>query len=527
MLFGTQQVASKVRGTVRRELKPSKSNSPKSSSGKSSKDGSCSESSDDTPESIVECMEISNVVSHLQVFQDIADEGDGTRYWNTISYDKSGYYIGGLLAEYGYNVTYQPLELPQFVEGKPAELSIVGKTYINEKVVKEGGDFADFLFCGGGSVTAEVQAIDIMDPDSGTTTSGCELEDFVDFVAGNIALVQYGGCGYSAPIANAILAGASAVIMFNEGTEGREGIIPVYTLQLQPMETGIPVLATTFSVGVELAVDGTTATVVVDAVTTMGKTFNIIAETYGGDPENVLVLGAHLDSEILGPGIQDDGSGSAALIEIAIQFANVNPVNKIRFAWWAAEEVGLVGSTFYVESLPDYEVESIIAYLNYDMIGSSNWVIYLEAADAEGGMGPADIIREYYIANDIPWDEGFGGVCYTDPCAFFAAGIAYADTYTGSGEIMSEEQVEKYGRGVAGVAHDSCYHVACDTIDNIGQDILEINSKALAYTTVRFAMMESPRFWETSRRRVRDADERKLARQVLVDTYGDFNESSR
>jgi hypothetical protein len=512
MLFGTQQVASKVRGSVRRELK-----------GKSSKDGSCSESSDDSPESIVDCMEISNVVSHLQVFQDIADEGDGTRYWSTISYDKSGYYIGGLLEEYGYNVTYQPLELPQFVEGKPAELSIVGKTYVNEKVVKEGGDFADFLFCGGGSVTAEVQAIDIMDPIPGnTTTSGCETDDFENFVAGNIALVRYGGCGFSVPLTNAVLANASAVIFFNEGTEGSEGIIPVSSLQLEPMNVSIPVLATTYSVGVEL--DGKTATVVVDAVTTIGKTFNIIAETYGGDPENVLVLGAHLDSEILGPGIEDDGTGSAALVETAIQFANVNPVNKIRFAWWAAEEVGLVGSTFYVESLSDYEVESIIAYLNYDMIASPNWVIYLEAADAEGGTGPADIIREYYIANDIPWDEGFGGVCYTDPCAFFAAGIAYADTYTGSSEIMTDEQVERYG-GVAGVAHDPCYHLACDTMDNIGQDILEINAKAMAYTTVRFAMMESPRFWETSRRRVRDADERKLARQVLVDKYGDFNES--
>jgi Zn-dependent M28 family amino/carboxypeptidase len=487
---------------------------------KRSKQGSC-----DTPESIVECMEISNVVSHLQAFQDIADEGDGTRYWTTLAYDKSGYYIGGLLEDYGYNVTYQPLELPQFVEGKPAELSIVSptaKTFINEKVVKEGGDFADFLFCGAGSVTAQVEGIDIVeDPASGPTTSGCETEDFSAFVPGNIALIQFGGCGFNDPIANAVAAGASAVIMFNQGTEGREGIIAVSRLQLEPMATDIPVLATTYAVGVELI--GTTATVVVEAVTTMGKTFNIIAETYGGDPENVLVLGAHLDSEILGPGMEDDGTGSAALVETAIQFANADPVNKIRFAWWAAEEVGLVGSTYYVESLSDDEVESIIAYLNYDMIGSPNWVIYLEAADADGGKGPADIIREYYITNDIPWDEGFGGVCLTDPCAFFTAGIPYADTYTGSSEIMTEEQVDKYG-GIAGEAHDPCYHLACDTIDNIGFDILEINSKAMAYTTVRFAMMESPRFWETGRRRARGADERKLARQDLVDTCGDLTE---
>ena len=74
--------------------------------------------------------------------------------------------------------------------------------------------------------------------------------------------------------------------------------------------------------------------------------YNLIAESKAGRPDNVVVVGAHLDSVDTGPGIQDNGSGTAALLEVAQQMANVQPSNKVRFALWGADEAGLVGSTY-------------------------------------------------------------------------------------------------------------------------------------------------------------------------------------
>ena len=73
-------------------------------------------------------------------------------------------------------------------------------------------------------------------------------------------------------------------------------------------------------------------------------TSNVIAETTGGDPENVIVVGAHLDSVGVGAGVNDNGSGSATILEIAEQMKKVKARNTVRFIWFGAEESGLLGS---------------------------------------------------------------------------------------------------------------------------------------------------------------------------------------
>ena len=101
----------------------------------------------------------------------------------------------------------------------------------------------------------------------------------------------------------------------------------------------------------------------------------MIAEKAGTNTDNVVMAGAHLDSVDAGPGINDNGSGSAALLETALQMAKVKPVNTVRFAWWAAEEAGLLGSAAYVDGLSQAEKDKIALYMNYDMVGSPNGIL--------------------------------------------------------------------------------------------------------------------------------------------------------
>jgi Zn-dependent M28 family amino/carboxypeptidase len=220
----------------------------------------------------------------------------------------------------------------------------------------------------------------------------------------------------------------------------------------------------------------------------VATTENVIAETPGGDPDNVVMAGAHLDSVAAGPGIQDNGSGSSALIEVAEQMAKlkVKVQNKMRFAWWGAEEANLVGSTFYVNSLSDDELADVELYLNFDMIGSPNYGLFI--LDGSGDIGPtgpagSDDIealfeRYYEEQGEISAPRAFDG--RSDYQAFINNGVPAGGLFTGAEVIKTEEQVGWWG-GTAGIAFDPCYHLACDTIDNLSHEALGLNSDAVAY----------------------------------------------
>ena len=384
-------------------------------------DEDCATRANDTPEKIMECIELEALREHHRVWQGYADDGDGTRYWNTLACDQTAFYIGNMLEAYGYNVTYQLFGQSQYQEDpeKPAIVYSVAldKYFENAKIPELGDDFATYLYLysGSGKIQAPIQAIGYIDPDTlgdGESESGCTVEQFEaeGFVPGNIAMLQRGTCSTETKAENAEAAGASAVIIFNEGTPGRENLRAVSGLDLVPYLVHIPVIGASHHMAAELiAVEGTEVYLEVNGVTFPGRTFNVIAETYGGDPENVLVLGGHMDSEILGAGINDDASGLTALLEVAKQAANIEPLNKLRFCFWAAEEIGLVGSTHYGQSLTEEEIASIFLYINADMIASPNYALYIETLDGEGGDGPFEIVTEYYEKYGIPWERGFGG----------------------------------------------------------------------------------------------------------------------
>ncbi|MBF8191260.1 M20/M25/M40 family metallo-hydrolase [Nonomuraea sp. K274] len=441
---------------------------------------------------LVKAVSGKNVKKHLTALQAIATANGGTRVSGTPGYDASRDYVARKLRAAGYDVTIQPFEFtfngyltpPVLRRTSPAQ-----KTYTY-------GFFADYVAMGdspAGSASGTVQAVDLVLPPGpdNTSTSGCEASDFAGFVAGNVALMQRGVCNFRVKVDNAMAAGASAAIVFNEGQQGRTEV------DLNPTLGGpgvtIPSFFTSFAVGQELAAAGTAVTMNWDPIVEQRTTYNVIAQSRKGDPGNVVMLGAHLDSVQEGPGINDNGSGSAGILEVALQFAKTKPKNQMRFAFWGAEEFGLLGSDHYVATLPAEERAEIALYLNFDMIGSPNYTlgIYDGDGDAFGTAGPpgSDVIEEdfekFFAGRGLPYTAtAFTG--RSDYGPFIAAGIPSGGLFTGAEELKTEEEAEIFG-GTAGVPLDPCYHSVCDTIENIDDTALDVNSDAVATLAATYA----------------------------------------
>jgi Zn-dependent M28 family amino/carboxypeptidase len=223
---------------------------------------------------------------------------------------------------------------------------------------------------------------------------------------------------------------------------------------------------------------------------------NVIAESRFGSPTNVVMAGAHLDSVPEGPGINDNGSGSSGLLEVAEAMAKVRPRNQVRFAWWGAEEAGLVGSTSYVNDLLENDpaaLDAIALYLNFDMIGSPNYglFVYDGDGDAFGLVGPEgsaqieELFEQYYAEIGVPSrPTAFSG--RSDYQAFINNGIPAGGLFTGAEGIKTVEEAGLWG-GTAGIAYDPCYHSVCDTIDNLDHTALEINADAVGYAVLTYA----------------------------------------
>ena len=423
------------------------------------------------------------IMGHLDELQTIADANGDTRASGTEGYDLSVDYIEDLLMAAGYEVTRQDFTFNSFRELSEPVFDV---TSPDLPAYVPGEDFFTAEYSGSGDVTATLEAVDLVLPPgatASTSNSGCEAEDFADFTAGNIALVQRGTCDFSVKAANAYDAGAVGVIIFNEGQEGRtETLNPTLGDQFSDP---IPVVGTSFEIGDELAalLDEGTVTVRLrtDTLIELGvETSNLIAETPTGRDDRVVMAGAHLDSVPDGPGIEDNGTGSAALLEIALQIAElgIEPRNTIRFAWWGAEEAGLVGSQYYVDSLSKRQAKNIELYLNFDMIGSPNYArfIYDGSGDAFGIKGPTGsgnierVFEEYFDSQDLASEPtAFDG--RSDYDAFISAGIPAGGLFTGAEDAKTPDQVPLYG-GLATfdgdpVSYDPCYHQACDSMDPI------------------------------------------------------------
>ncbi|TMQ84730.1 M20/M25/M40 family metallo-hydrolase [Actinomadura soli] len=211
---------------------------------------------------------------------------------------------------------------------------------------------------------------------------------------------------------------------------------------------------------------------------------NLVADWPGGNDNNVYMFGAHLDSVAAGPGINDNGTGSAAQLEVALQLAQSKPtmLNHVRFAWWTDEEQGLRGSKYYVSRLSAADRSKIKGYFNFDMVGSPNPGYFID--DINSPL--AKNLKEYFDSINVPTEEV--AECCSDDGSFRSAGIATTFLFTGAPARKSAAQAQKWG-GTANQAFDRCYHQACDSYPgNINTTALDRCSDAIAYALWKVAV---------------------------------------
>jgi len=440
---------------------------------------------------------LAGIREHQAAFQSFANANGGNRLATFAGHDASAQYVYDRAVAAGYDVHFQEFTFLLVSDRTPPVLQQVSPT---AKTYVDGPDFQSMQYSGSGDVTAAVTAVDLNLPSTGGSTSGCEAADFAGFPAGTIALMQRGTCTFRAKAENALVAGAAGVIIFNEGND--PGRVAVLSGTLAPPPFSLPAVGTTFALGLELnggvnnGPTGVVAHLKTDTIAENRTTRNVIAETPGGDPNHVIVMGAHLDSVSRGPGINDNGSGSATILEVAEVFAEQGrvPRNKLRFAWWSGEEEGLIGSTFYVNSLSQAEKDAIELNLNFDMIGSPNFVrfVYDGNNSAGGGtVGPAgsgaieQVFLDYFASQNLPNEPTpFNG--RSDYGPFIAAGIPAGGLFTGAEGVKTAAQVATYG-GTAGAQYDPCYHLACDTFANNSNTALDQMSDAVAHAVLLFS----------------------------------------
>ncbi len=466
---------------------------------------------------LTKAVTVKGVLKHLDKFQDIANANNGTRASGTPGYDASADYVVGLLKKAGYQVSRQQFDFAFYEEfgSSFAQVAPTATTYV------DGVDYQLMDYSGAGVAQALVVPVDLaLDPPR-ASTSGCEASDFAGVdVVGKIALVQRGTCAFGDKVANAEAAGAIGAIMMNQGNGTPEANADRYDLFAGTLgaPVGIPAVSVSYNTGAQFATTpGLTVRIEADTTSEIRSTENVIAQSKHGRTDNVVMAGAHLDSDPAGPGFNDNATGSAALLEVALQMAKVKPYNAVRFAWWGAEEAGLIGSQYYVDSLSEQQVADIALYLNFDMIGSPNYTFGVYDGDdsAQEGSGPGPegsaqiekVFEKFFASRKLPTvASDFTG--RSDYGAFIDVNIPAGGLFTGAEGVKTAEEAALFG-GVAGVAYDPCYHLACDSRTpvadgadaavykslgkkyklhgNVNVFALDVNSDAVAASVITFA----------------------------------------
>ncbi len=425
--------------------------------------------------------------NHLKVLQAIADYNDGTRVAGSKGHVQSAKYIEAVMKAAGYNVTKNEFDFV-YVETIAEKLTVNGANGRDVPIhlmtyTKSGPE---------DGVTAQL-AVAPVDADG---TNGCEPGDFAaGAFTGKIALVKRGGCTFAVKQANAAAAGAVGAILYNNTEGALNGTLGDATAGKVP--TGGITQAEGEKLAAEAAAGPVEVTLDIREFRENRKTYNVVAETRGGDANNTVFLGAHLDSVAAGPGINDNGSGSAGILQVAQRLASSQTKikNKVKFAWWSAEEYGLLGSEAYVAGLTEEQKKQIKLYLNFDMIASPNAAYFVyDGDDSDGvGAGPgpegsAQIekgITDFLDSKKIPHaGTDFSG--RSDYGPFIEVGIPSGGTFTGAEGIKTPAEAAKFG-GQAGVAYDVNYHGKGDDITNIDQKALDINVDVIADAVGHYA----------------------------------------
>ncbi|AOS93883.1 M28 family metallopeptidase [Mycobacterium intracellulare] len=414
------------------------------------------------------------MMAHLSKLQDIANANNGTRAVGTPGYEASVDYVVNTLRDSGFDVQTPEFSARVFHAEKP-ELTVGGRP-----VEARALDFS--LGTPPGGVSGPLVA-------APANSLGCAAADYGDLpVRGAVVLVDRGTCPFAQKEDAAAQRGAVAMIIADNVDEEQMGGTLGPTTEVK-----IPVLSVTKSTGVQLRGQPGPTTIKLDASAQSFKARNVIAQTKTGSDANVVMAGAHLDSVPEGPGINDNGSGVAAVLETAVRLGSSPPVhNKLRFGFWGAEELGLIGSRNYVESLDLAALKNIALYLNFDMLASPNPGYFTYDGDQslpmdargkpvvpEGSAGIERTLVAYLkSAGKTAQDTSFDG--RSDYDGFTLAGIPAGGLFSGAEGKMSADQAKLWG-GTADQPFDPNYHQKGDTLDHIDRTALGINGAGVAY----------------------------------------------
>ena len=448
------------------------------------------------------------VMDHLQKISDISTShaDEGFRALGTPGYEESVEYVEQTLEATGaFDVERQAFEVDDQTFGEVA-VSVDGEEVEATPASYTEGTEEPLTDL---SVALPVDD-DYSDLDGGQL--GCAASDFDDSAEGALVLVARGTCSFGEKTQAATDAGAAAVILYNNDTSAPDEALNA-TLG-ERIENGAPTVGVSYNVGNDLLtkIEGASeeepllADFTLETEYTTSTTWNVVAETKAGDHDNVQMFGAHLDGVREGPGANDNGSGSAALLASAEALAKqpTEADNAIRFGWWAAEEVGLVGSTHYVESLGDAELAKVKSYMNFDMIGSDNYIVGTLDSDGsdvpipdgvnvpEGSAELEKIFTDYFADNDQP-NVGTDFSGRSDYQAFIDNGIPASGLFSGADGTKTEQEAEWFG-GTVGDKHDTNYHQPTDTIENVSQQSLDIFAPAIGYSvhTLAYDLSDAP-----------------------------------
>src|SRR3954454_15844162 len=484
----------------------------------------CDNRVNDTPGTLVPCIQKTDLWNHMKAFQKIADDNlspadfHPSRNSGEPGYKASVDYVAGVMRKAGYNVTVQPYKFTYYAYTAPPTFSEVSPN-AHDYVLTQDWNPGQSV---GTATNAQVQPVGgiVIPPTaSPSSASGCSATDFNGFTSGRIALIQRGTCNFGVKVQNAEAAGASGVIVFNEGNPGRTS---VFSGSLQdandnPIIPNIPVAFTSFDIGKHFydAYQGGTPAVASMSIKALvnpnADDWNVIAESKGGNANNVLVVDAHLDA-IYGAGMLDNASGSATILDIAQKMKNVNPTNKLRFIWFGGEELGLLGSKYYVGNLSSTELSHIGYDLDADVTATPNYIIGIldpAAPDFFSRTVPATFPNRVYKASTVSRDQSaayfdsiglnheFLSPNGTDAFSFNEVGIPASGLLTGQDCCKSQEEVDLFG-GATGklegfnepLATNGCVDnpfLWCDNLNNNDKTVLTFMSQAFANTTVQMA----------------------------------------
>jgi Zn-dependent M28 family amino/carboxypeptidase len=482
----------------------------------------CDARVNDTPSKLVECIQKDDLWTHMEALDDIAQKNPSpadhmpSRNSGEPGYYQSALYVKKKMEEAGYNVTLQKYPFTYYAYTEPPTFTDVstGHSYAPGDEWNPGQST-------GQTGDAQVEpAGGIVIPPTPTTssTSGCTMADFDGFTAGNVALIQRGGCNFGVKVQNAEAAHASGAIIFNEGNPDRTELLngSLQDAADRPIVPDIPVAFTSYDTGKQLLDDLPIVNISIKAlVQPNADDWNVIAESKGGDKNHVVVGDAHLDA-IYGEGMLDNASGSVTLLDVAEKMKNVTPKNKLRFIWFGGEELGLLGSEYYVNHLSSTDASHIGYDLDADVTATPNYIIgILDPAgpDLFGRTSTSKFPNRVYKASTVARDYGvqffdklgmnheFLSPVGTDAFEFNTIGVPASGVLTGQDCCKSKEEVDLFGGHTGnfegnvgddpitdfdGGCVDNPFRW-CDNLDNNDPNVLTFMSKAFGDMVVRMA----------------------------------------